>query len=103
MGHHVNEILSELALEWKWRPGISTGVGFAEKAVWSRAARRNAGKEASKETDEDKDVALGFKINLEELAGAETRVIVRWLKGHDSVIFESFCGMMKRRLEELVR
>jgi len=27
-------------------------------------------------------------------------VIVRWVKGKDSVVFESFCGMVRRRAEE---
>jgi len=26
--------------------------------------------------------------------------MVRWLKGLDTVIFESFCGMLKRKVED---
>lgn len=46
-------------------------------------------------------VALGFKVQL-KLDGIEetrTKVVMRWLKGTDSVLFESFVGMLKRKLE----
>lgn len=45
-------------------------------------------------------MVLGFKIyvaDLPEMKGAE--IIIRWLKGHDSVLFESFCGMLRRKVE----
>lgn len=29
-----------------------------------------------------------------------SKVCMRWVRGEDSVIFESFCGMIKRKLEE---
>jgi 23S rRNA (adenine1618-N6)-methyltransferase len=90
-----------------WKPRVSTGVGFSEKAVWSRAARRHASKaqEETEQDDEDIEMALGFKIRLEEIEGGQigTRVMIRWLKGYDSVLFESFCGMVKRKLEESMR
>lgn len=47
--------------------------------------------------------ALGFKVQvrLDGILAEErgVRVIVRWVKGVDSVLFESFCGMLKRKLE----
>lgn len=42
--------------------------------------------------DETKEVALAFKISLTENGAME----VRWLRGRDYVLFESFCGMLKR-------
>jgi len=81
-----------------WKPSISTGVGFSEKAVWSRAARRHAAKIQDEMEEDDGDIALGFKIHVEGIAEG-MRVTIRWLKGHDSVLFESFCGMIKRKLE----
>jgi len=53
-----------------------------------------------REIDEGQ-VALGFKVQL-KLDGIEetrTKVVMRWLKGTDSVLFESFVGMLKRKLE----
>jgi 23S rRNA (adenine1618-N6)-methyltransferase len=50
----------------------------------------------------EEDMALGFKIMVEQLPGgqADSRTTIRWLKGHDSVLFESLCGMLKRKIEE---
>jgi len=49
-------------------------------------------------------MALGFKIILAVVTEKEEiKVSVRWLKGFDSVLFESLCGMLKRKLEEQIR
>ncbi len=55
------------------------------------------------EEEEEEEAALGFKIEIlsleKENEGEEgTEVRIRWLKGRDSVLFESFCGMVKRKL-----
>ena len=103
-GQRVNEILSQLPLQWMWKASISTGVGFSEKAVWSRASRRQGARKRGDngEEDEDLEMALGFKIHI-EAAKSGARITIRWLKGHDSVLFESFCGMMKRKIEESIK
>ena len=88
---------------------MATGVGFANGNVWSRAARRkqqqsptsSADKDhAMHEEDEGGAPALGFKIQLRKDNKGGTEVMVRWLQGRDSVLFESFCGMLKRQLKE---
>jgi 23S rRNA (adenine1618-N6)-methyltransferase len=84
-----------------WKPSLSIGVGFSEHAVWSRAARRQASKGGVIDVNEDADMALGFKIYVENnINEPGIKVTIRWLKGQDSVLFESFCGMIKRKLEE---
>lgn len=90
-----------------WKAAIQTGLGFSEKAVWSRASRRNMSHSKQKQTDEedteDESDAFGFKICVEpSVDHAGTKVSVRWVKGQDSVIFESFCGMLKRKLSETI-
>lgn len=103
------------------------GVGFVKENVWSRQARRNMNlnMKMSKNmnndntTDIDVDVddyryhsALGFKVQLrlvgfcgslqmheKEEEEKVVRVTVRWFKGVDVVLFDSFCGMLKRKLE----
>jgi 23S rRNA (adenine1618-N6)-methyltransferase len=54
------------------------------------------------EESDDLEMALGFKIHVESNPEGQSgaKVTVRWLKGHDGVLFESFCGMMKRQIEE---
>jgi len=105
-GQRVDEILSQLHLQWMWKASISTGVGFSEKAVWSRASRRQVARKQGEamEEDDDPEMAFGFKIHVVAARGGEfgSRVTIRWLKGHDAVLFESFCGMVKRKLEESI-
>ena len=104
--HRLDDTLQALDLQWQYRPIMATGVGFAKGNVWSRAARRKQQQNPTNSTDKDQDMnesedggpALGFKIRLESLGGGAV-VKVRWLQGRDSVLFESFCGMLKRQLK----
>lgn len=110
VGSKISALLEGLDLQWRYRSQISTGVGFARANVWSRAARRQRQREAAgggevreKSDDDDNDderieeAALGFKIQLAR--GSEVvAVSIRWLQGVDCVLFESFCGMVKRQM-----
>jgi len=62
-------------------------------------------KDKKEDSDEETDVEemqFGFKISIlsgEAEEGKEQdngKVAIRWIKGDNSVIFESFCGMVKR-------
>ena len=81
--------------------------------VWSRQARRKRKNQEQTLGEDIKEVdvetaTLGFEISLQlqqepsKEGGIihRTKISVRWLKGIDSVMFESFCGMLKRKLEE---
>ena len=50
--------------------------------------------------DDDEDPALGVIIRIEGLSGKDQGhpIHLRWLRGNDSVLFESFCGMLKRQM-----
>lgn len=110
VGDKVDAELSALPLRWHWNKGLTAGVGFAKENVWSRQARRKmrgTGNDStsaaanSAEMDEDQ-AALGFKVQLRlDISGENKKVQMqlRWLKGADTVLFESFCGMLKRKLE----
>ena len=101
----INDKLESLDLRWVWEEERMAGVGLAARNVWSRSARRQKKREEEMkkadiaEMDEDEDeyeeedekVALGFKIGV-----TEQDVQVRWLQGTDQVLYESFCGMLKR-------
>lgn len=116
----LNGVMAALPLQWKWKPEIGTGVGFSGGDVWSRKARRkvarksemgskDGNKEEGREDGEDEnddekdDMSFGFKITVKEATKQDewkgAQVVVRWLKGFDSAQFESFCGMVKRKLE----
>ncbi|KAL4760859.1 DUF890 domain protein [Aspergillus foveolatus] len=111
----VNTELSSLHISWTWHRDLTTGFGFATTNVWSRQYRR-AMKISSGAFNRNLDVdpntaALGFRVQLAmesdtvrtgdetKTEKKEVKVLVRWLKGTDSVLFESFCGMVKRKLE----
>ncbi|KAL8845182.1 MAG: hypothetical protein Q9176_000350 [Flavoplaca citrina] len=107
VGSQICALTEGLDLKWRYRAQVSTGVGFARANVWSRAARRQQKREAAdgeefveKSEDGEEEVeeaALGFKIQLaRESEGIA--VSIRWLQGFDCVLFESFCGMVKRQM-----
>ncbi|KAI0177948.1 hypothetical protein BJ166DRAFT_36121 [Pestalotiopsis sp. NC0098] len=94
-------------------------VGFAEQNVWGRAYRRSKargdGKEKPPTSDrKQSDVSecpFGFAITVttggaEEAAkddGQRTvAVVVRWLQGSDFALFESFAGMLRNALLNVV-
>ena len=105
----LNMIMGQLDLQWQYQPHLCTGIGRARSNVWSRAARRkqkNIIDEATRaksdgEDDDDDDdeqqPALGFKIQMSAGEGGQV-IQVRWLQGRDSILFESFCGMLKRQM-----
>ncbi|KAI9807416.1 MAG: Methyltransferase-like protein 16 [Piccolia ochrophora] len=104
IGQRLNTVLTEAPLQWQWRAPLATGVGFAMENVWSRASRRQRGSsdDTTHDADEidEEEAALGFKVQLRGLKDSQnTGVVIRWLKGNDSVLFESFCGMLKRKFE----
>ncbi len=89
---------------------------MAKGDCWSRKARRrrradremkdvDGGEEAEGE-GEEKEPALVFKISVKHDPRTigevgKTVVTVRWLQGRDSVLFESFCGWLKRKVAEV--
>jgi 23S rRNA (adenine1618-N6)-methyltransferase len=100
VGEQINCEVEALDLKWQWKKAIAQGLGMAERDVWSRKARRRKGDVTADAMDEDGEAALVFKISLSQNAGdGGVSVNVRWLQGKDSVLFESFCGWLKRKVE----
>ena len=54
------------------------------------------------EDQEDHEPALAAKITVSSSKEAHHTVVVniRWLIGRDTVLFESFCGMVKREINK---
>lgn len=105
----ITETLTSLGVKFRYRPILATGLGFANGNVWSRAARRRkqqliqgSAKDVApdKESDDgdDDEPVFGFKVQLMPREKGCVEVLVRWGKGTESVLFESFCGMLKRQL-----
>ncbi|KAF7595263.1 hypothetical protein BBP40_006763 [Aspergillus hancockii] len=95
-GQQLDAEITSLPIKWFWRKNLATGAGFAMENVWSRQARRkmksSEGAMQSIEVDESQ-AALGFKVHLRKEGIEENgvRISIRWLKGTDTVLFESFC------------
>lgn len=102
----MSETLLSSGVKFRYRPILATGLGFADGNVWSRAARRrkqqlrhdSKNKAASNSESDDSEPAFGFKVQLRSGEKGSVEVSVRWIQGRDSVLFESFCGMLKREL-----
>ena len=53
------------------------------------------------DSGEDEEPALGFKVQVRQREEDGTvEVTIRWLQGNQSVLFESFCGMLKRQISQ---
>lgn len=122
IGEAADSILEQLEDEsddrvsWQWKPSMSTGLTMVKEDCWSRKARRRRRMADSDMRDvgdaiEDEnagDSAIGeaamvTKVMVQEDSrkekGAGVVVEMRWVQGQDSVLFESFCGWFKRKLE----
>lgn len=107
VGEKVDELVRELDVKWQWRASIDMGVMEARENVWSRAARRKkklAGAKSSGEAEEAK-MAGSDSESEDELVGLAVKITckkeeveLRWLRGSDYVLFESFCGLLRRSL-----
>lgn len=106
--------MGSLDVQWRWEAAASAGTGFARGNVWSRRARRKQARpdeagsgsgttitaSQSASIAADDAAALGFRVCVRRRSHETTEVIVRWVKGLDHVVFESFCGMLKRKIQE---
>lgn len=110
-GVKVDETMKELKgakCRWVWSELKDAGVMQCKENVWSRAAKRqimfeeraraavggsDITKEDGHEDEEDETVALAVKITCKK-----DEVEVRWLRGKEYAVFESFCAMLQRTL-----
>jgi len=109
-GEKVDAAVRELDVRWRWDGEGKVGVMEARENVWSRAARRKKkmgavvggvgtpevkmdGGGDGEDEDEEEVVGLAVKITCKD-----ERVELRWLRGREYVVFESFCGLLKRAL-----
>ncbi|KAK9239715.1 hypothetical protein V1525DRAFT_436901 [Lipomyces kononenkoae] len=76
--------------------------------VWSRKFRRKRRRDSE---DDDhvvqgtpgEGIGFGFRIFVEDSVKTEvTRCVLHWSYGSDPIVFESFCGMLKDRIQSLV-
>ncbi|DAA75584.1 TPA_exp: Uncharacterized protein A8136_1658 [Trichophyton benhamiae CBS 112371] len=103
----IDTEINSFRIPWKWDNQRSSGLGFTMENAWSRQARRKrqqqeAAQDGSNQADisfDTENAVFGFIIQVRRPGLKNADVTVRWVKGVDSVIFESFCGMLKRKVE----
>jgi 23S rRNA (adenine1618-N6)-methyltransferase len=88
---------------WKAEGGTEHIVCSSSGNVWSRAARRKRKRDEIEEPTETSGNQYLFAVKITVRmtgTGAEQKTVVRvrWSKGHDHVLYESFCGMLKRQI-----
>ncbi len=81
--------MEALDLNWSWDQDRSSGRAQAWANVWSRAARRQQGSNKGPTSGAEPVLTVSITIHPDS-------VTVRWLKGSDTVLYESFCGMLRR-------
>ena len=103
----VKGIMRDLGIELEEREGeggVWVAVGKVAENVWSRAARRRRqqGGASNDIPMEKEEPAMVFKITVgiavQDSGGTDMEVTIRWIMGTDSVLFESFCGMLRREI-----
>ncbi|KXT08978.1 hypothetical protein AC579_4025 [Pseudocercospora musae] len=113
LGDAVNEaVTAHEGVKWVRRPLLDAGVMQCKEDMWSGKARRKRKQkeklaslgsdnkvEASPAGDgegDEEQVGLAVKISCND-----QEVEVRWLRGHDQVLFNSFCAVLRRALTGL--
>ncbi|QDS72326.1 hypothetical protein FKW77_007761 [Venturia effusa] len=111
LANSINSILNSLPLAWSNDPGNFTGIAIMKGDVWSRAARRKMKRQGVGTTEpsvNSTEMTLASPIQntnasvsemVVRVSIAKDSVKLRWLKGIDNVLWESFRGMMRRKLQ----
>ncbi|KAK0621768.1 hypothetical protein B0T17DRAFT_304448 [Bombardia bombarda] len=110
----INELVGKLELiSWTWEGSAQRGVGRARENVWSRAWRRKKAKEKTEgktsatfsapnchdKVVKEEQCRFGFVIEI-TIKQWGSKVLLRWVEGHDQALFESFGGFLQRELKE---
>ena len=103
----VRGIMRDLDIDLEEREGEAgmwVALGKVTENVWSRAARRRRqqGGASNRIPEEQEEPAMMFKVtvgmDIRDEGGTDAEITIRWMMGTDSVLFESFCGMLRREL-----
>lgn len=105
---HLHDCFSKLRGRSKWKDDGSACLLQTPGDVWSRRARRKqkalemGGNTAHAPSDQtglegdgkEEEERFVVRIDVED-----ARIVVNWLFGMDHVLFESFCGFVRRQME----
>ena len=100
---------------WAWDEQRLRGIGFADGNVWSRAHRRRRAREGVVANQQERTASLsdvancafGFSVSIHsgdiaksDSSSSSAAVTLCWLQGDDESLFETFSGVLRRRLRE---
>ena len=110
LGTAVHTTMAALDLKWDWSSNTMIGTAFISKNVWSRAARRKKRNEDNMDIESElseevqgggNTVSYALVVRIKVMAHLHRRKAeIRWLQGTDTVLFESFCAMLRRKVLE---
>lgn len=94
IAQQVNSRMESLDLEW-WASPDDGGIATAKNNVWSRSARRRGGRETY---DKAAVIDQGTARLIVEITCSDGQAHLRWIFGHDVMLWESFSGMLRQAL-----
>ena len=104
----LNESFEEVDLRWHWRRADKTGLAIAQHDVWSRKARRKQQLAIQEKSDgalspddsmqAEPELVVKIRV-MDAIDPIRVAVRVRWMAGAEVVLFESFCGWLKRKID----
>ncbi|QIX00798.1 hypothetical protein AMS68_006315 [Peltaster fructicola] len=92
----LNDVLSDMDLQWMHRPETYSGTVVTTANVWSRSARRKRkreGESVAPADDAKQNIALAMTLTCNNAS-----IHARWLHGNDHVLLESFVAMLRNKL-----
>ncbi|OLL25322.1 putative methyltransferase-like protein [Neolecta irregularis DAH-3] len=93
----INLIIRRNQLQWTWSSHHLEGCAEIFGNTWSRAARRSASRGVSVTAAKEPVMRVKIKIQFNILDDTST-IFTKWLQGTEPLLFQSFCGMLKRAI-----
>lgn len=102
----LEDILRPVDINWHWTDNRarSEGIARAHANTWSRAARRERERTDTARSQSRHEIhSEGSPVMLVSIIVCDAHIEINWLQGRDKIIFESFCGMIRRKVREAGR
>ncbi len=100
----VVDLLTRNKVQWDLSSDETELRGYAAGNTWSRSYRRTVAKQTM-QNGEWAARTFAFTIRLPHVSkagtAAECKLTIAWDFGHDHVLFESFCTMLRKGLQSL--
>lgn len=99
----VCEFMEALDIRWLWDESQHAGLGLVYADVWSRSARRLKDKKPVEYAEMLARSATSAPRLVVKIVVASEGIVLRWMRGEDKSLFESFCGTLKRHIDSVTK